>query len=458
MTNYEKVINEKKNTNLIHENYIYNSDNRTNKSECKWRCQNRKCSARGYINNDDFVLIGVHTHAFDPIKIKNFKTIVELNAKSTVNMGTNISIITSITSKLDEENILKLPKYKSLNDKCARIKKLVFKNFKPFFDDIPLFLQTDLNNNKFLQYDTGVNSLDRFIIFFSENNVNHLKHVDVVLVDGTFWSVPYNFQQLVTINCFMFGRFYPLCYFVMQSKKTLSYFEAFKKFKNMTGANFKTIVVDFETGLINALSLVFSDSSIFGCTFHFGQSMWRKIQNLGLSNDYKKDKNIRKILRMALNLIFVPIEKVKAEFARIFEKAKTHSSEKIIEFLNFLFNNYIGEVGKKPLYNIEFWNCHSRVLRNFPRSINCLEAWHRALNLNCGISHLHLGKFIEILMQENEKVRVKLIQARRHIDLSEKNYRKEALLLVILENYNNFYEDEFFDMLDRENLWDFDNS
>jgi hypothetical protein len=46
-------------------------------------------------------------------------------------------------------------------------------------------------------------------------------------------------------------------------------------------------------------------------------------------------------------------------------------------------------------------------------------------------------------MQENEKGRVKLIQARRPIDLSEKNYRKEAGLLVSLGNYNNFCEGEF---------------
>jgi hypothetical protein len=85
-------------------------------------------------------------------------------------------------------------------------------------------------------------------------------------------------------------------------------------------------------------------------------------------------------------------------------------------------------------------------------------AWHRALNLNCGISYLHLGKFIEILMQENEKLWVKLIQARRHIDLSEKNYRKKSVVVSNLKNYNNFCENEFHDMLDRENFWDFDNS
>jgi hypothetical protein len=54
-------------------------------------------------------LSGVHTHAFELIKIKHFKAIVELKTKYAATMGTNNSIITLITSKLYEETILKLP-------------------------------------------------------------------------------------------------------------------------------------------------------------------------------------------------------------------------------------------------------------------------------------------------------------------------------------------------------------
>jgi hypothetical protein len=53
--------------------------------------------------------------------------------------------------------------------------------------------------------------------------------VDVGLVDGTFWSVPNNFEQLLTFNGCFLGKFYPLIFILMEKKNEGSYDAAFKK-------------------------------------------------------------------------------------------------------------------------------------------------------------------------------------------------------------------------------------
>lgn len=50
-----------------------------------------------------------------------------------------------------------------------------------------------------------------------------------------------------------------------------------------------TFIVDFEAGMWQGLRDVFEEPQIRGCAFHFGQALFRKVQELGLqviiSND-----------------------------------------------------------------------------------------------------------------------------------------------------------------------------
>jgi hypothetical protein len=68
-----------------------------------------------------------------------------------------------------------------------------YKNHESFFDDIPEFIKNDMNNNKFIQYDSGAGCENRFIILFSDNNRSYLEQIDCVLIEGTSWCVPNNF-------------------------------------------------------------------------------------------------------------------------------------------------------------------------------------------------------------------------------------------------------------------------
>jgi len=52
--------------------------------------------------------------------------------------------------------------------------------------------------------------------------------------------------------------------------------------------NPKTIITDFEQAAVNAVTVVFPQVVLCGCRFHIGQCWWRRMQSLGLADDYQE--------------------------------------------------------------------------------------------------------------------------------------------------------------------------
>jgi hypothetical protein len=55
-----------------------------------------------------------------------------------------------------------------------------------------------------------------------------------------------------------------------------------------------------------------------------------------------------------------------------------HDCPEIDKFLNYFDNFFVGS-NKKPLFSIENWSTHERVLLNIPTTSNCAEIWNRWL-------------------------------------------------------------------------------
>jgi len=74
----------------------------------------------------------------------------------------------------------------------------------------------------------------------------------------------------------------------------------------------KSFSIDFELAMIKAIEDIFGDSvSIHLCYYHLSQSVWRKVQKLGLATKYKKDKEFRCSVRMINALAFSPLNIIK---------------------------------------------------------------------------------------------------------------------------------------------------
>ena len=54
------------------------------------------------------------------------------------------------------------------------------------------------------------------------------------------------------------------------------------------------VMTDDELALVQSLSLAFPGAALRGCHFHFTQCLWRKVQKLGLAEDYReKDETVK---------------------------------------------------------------------------------------------------------------------------------------------------------------------
>jgi hypothetical protein len=93
------------------------------------------------------------------------------------------------------------------------------------------------------------------------------------------------FCQLITFQVLSFGKYNPLIHILLSTKSEDIYTECFLKLTELSHISPKDIVVDFEKGLINAIKNVFY-CNVNGCTFHFGQIIWRNMQKNGLYELY----------------------------------------------------------------------------------------------------------------------------------------------------------------------------
>jgi len=73
----------------------------------------------------------------------------------------------------------------------------------------------------------------------------------------------------------------------------------------------KTISIDFEQSMIQAIELVFVNINMQCCYYHLSQSIWRKVQNIRLATKYKENENIRQIVGMLKGLALLPLKYAK---------------------------------------------------------------------------------------------------------------------------------------------------
>lgn len=146
-----------------------------------------------------------------------------------------------------------------------------------------------------------VNSNETNILGFSAIcNLQPFCSLNLLFVDGTFKSCPKLYYQLFTIHGVVKNNYVPLVYFLLLSKTTNCYTAAFQHLieeeciKNDMLFNLVRMYIDFEKAIHAAANTVRHSIKVKGCRFHLGQSWRRKIQQLGLSTNYKKKINRNK--------------------------------------------------------------------------------------------------------------------------------------------------------------------
>ena len=78
------------------------------------------------------------------------------------------------------------------------------------------------------------------------------------------------------------------------------------------------IMTDFEFALVQSLELEFPGARIHGCYFHFSQCLWRKVQILGLVEEYKENTANRRFIQKSAAIAFNPLNFVRVNIATMY--------------------------------------------------------------------------------------------------------------------------------------------
>jgi hypothetical protein len=119
------------------------------------------------------------------------------------------------------------------------------------------------------------------------------------------------------------------------------------------------VLVDFEKTCMNTVRIAFPHAEVKAGYFHLCQSLIRKLSNVGLKTEFETDINIKP------SCATFPHE---------------DSYNEVLTYIE-------GPAGRDPQFPVRIWNLHDAVLERWPRTTNCCEGFHNALNSLFHCSH-----------------------------------------------------------------------
>lgn len=247
--------------------------------------------------------------------------------------------------------------------------------------------------------DEGQNDEDRerLLVFGTRRNIEILMKCSQWFVDGTFKSAAYLFLQLFTILGLVKSppltpggeerkTALPLVYALMTSKRQEHYAKVFETVRSAARrfrvTAFPSVVMsDFEMSILNAVRALFPDSTVRACFFHLGQSMYRKVQSLGLQEAYNdpQDRSVKEAVHSMLALAFVPVADLVATFLEL-ERTLAAPLKPVARYLDETYIRGPRARGARrrgrPRYEPHLWNTYESTLRDEHRTNNMNEGWH----------------------------------------------------------------------------------
>ena len=181
---------------------------------------------------------------------------------------------------------------------------------------------------------------------------------------------------------------------------------------------------DLEVAPITTILPIFAPEIVSTCFFHLAQAYWRKIQNLGLMDLYRKNEAYSMLLRSFTALAFVPEHRVVEHFNHLSRSIPEDAPPTVLSFMEYIASTNVGQEvddrrienaddlvltirriprWKEPKFSPRIWSVYERVLNDEPRTTNMLEGWHIRFNTLVARSHPNIFDFISRLRSEQAR-------------------------------------------------------
>ncbi len=449
------------------ENYIYEKNgNNQSKTKTYWRCEcfYSGCRARVHTpfheSDDDksriIHRVGSHNHPANSAKVEAriAVSVLKNRIKTSESLSSRDAISTTVQT-LGEEAKFQLQSIPTLS---RSVRKWKHSNMRiPAHPtsrcgfQIPDSFKNLCDGSLFLAYDSGVEDPQRIIIFASQTGLSDLEISEHWACDGTFKSCPTLWFQLITIHAKVGRYFVPRLFSLLPDKRQVTYCRLFSAVRELCPKSLPlSCSMDFEKGMHNAFISAFPCSKIAGCLFHFGQSIWRKICELGKRVQYNNDSRFAMRVKCFIALAFLPIDDVVTNFEDLSDNDDIPS-----EFITYFERTYIGIVRgrgsrrrrEEPIFPVEIWNVHNRTLNGLPRTNNGAEAYHNALRSSITSVHPNFWNLCKSLAKEEALMQTKIAHIKRGDTITKsKKYEanderlKRAVQEYLAGNRLNFLE------------------
>lgn len=421
---------------LAYEGYIYTLERQTEAKKI-FRCQNRDCKGRCHTNPSVDAIVSAptdHCHAPNPHRLP----VVELKNKIKSRAGDSeepsSTILHNMIRSFPLDAAGQLPKSDTLLRTIRRQRQA-----EPAGPDNQLIDRlklTDRGENFVFHEDKTL------IVFTTASNLGILKSCKHWFADGTFKVCPDEFYQMFTLHGLFKSQIVPLVYGLLMGKKAEDYDDFFKVVMDEGDFNPETILTDFEAATIKSVKGLFPRALHKGCLFHYGQCVWRKIQDLGLKKKYQEDESFHASVKKLIALAFVPLSDIYKAYDLIADEFDDDADK----FLDYFEATWIGQRKKrgagrkKPMFPLELWNVYDRVCADLPRSNNSIEGWHQAFATRVAIVHPSINKLADKIRREQSKFEVDIAQIRQGHEPKPKKalYRKlDERLKRLVDDYPN---------------------
>jgi hypothetical protein len=203
------------------------------------------------------------------------------------------------------------------------------------------------------------------LVFATDENLNVLRKCKELYIDGTFRSTPSPYKQYVTVHGKHHGRLLCLASCLLAGKQIGHYREVLqclkREVRRITHHRMKPtrVVCDFEQSIILAIETEFPRAKVSGCYFHFCQSLYRKINSLGLGLAYRQDPQLGEAIRKCFALGYLPLAVVRQTFQQF--RASRRIRHLINQYPNLDdFMEYVNATYFTGPYPPLMWNVYTR--------------------------------------------------------------------------------------------------
>lgn len=134
-------------------------------------------------------------------------------------------------------------------------------------------------------------------------------------------------------------------YVLMTKRNTECYTSVFKYVESVFQLEPKEIITDFEQAMRNSLRMVYPNTTLRGCWFHFCAALRKKHLKLGMHKLLKENDSAKQIQKMLMCLPLLPPKNFKEGYAYIKRCAEDwHLHKKFSKIFKYFENYWILQV------------------------------------------------------------------------------------------------------------------